>query len=222
MAVSLLNFDSAASSSAFETTFCEARPRVRSKSVRASSASASADRKSASSWEASSFMITSPFLATPPFSNLMSLITPPSSAAMIAPCTAETEPTAESTGAQSSSFTVALETVVAGITIGVDAILTICSALTPTSRMTRAIKPAIASTHALLPDLTLGLVETGLAISCIRRFTFLSKQESPQSSCDFQLPGAPFRGGHLLRLQNVAHQHPARDSKNQFRQFVRL
>src|SRR4030095_16795960 len=214
MAFSLLNFDSAASSSAFESTFCEARPRVRSKSWRASSASASADRKSASSWEASSFMITSPFLATPPFSNLMSLTTPPSSAAMIAPCTAETEPTAESTGAQSSSFTVALETVVGGITIGVDIILPICSALIPTSRTTRASRPPIASTHALFRDLTLGLVETGLAISCIRRFAFLFKQKSPQSPCDLQLACAPFRRGHFLGPQHVEHQHPARDRKN--------
>src|SRR6266550_976159 len=223
-AFSLLNFDCAASSSAFESTFCDARPRVRSKSCRASSASASADRKSASSWEASSFMITSPFLATPPFSNLMSLTTPPSSAAMVAPCTAETEPIAESTGAQFSSRTSALETVCGGGVIALAAaiILKICNPLIPTSRMTSASRPPIARPHAPLPDLTFGFVETGLAISCIRWFAFPSKQEPPQPSCDFQLAGAPFRGGHLLWLQNVAHQHSSRDSKNEFRQFVRL
>src|SRR5207248_4166557 len=222
MAVSLLNFDSAASSSAFEITFCEARPRVRSKSCRASSASASEDRKSASSDEVSSLIRTSPFFADPPFSNGMSLTTPPSSAATIAPCTAEIEPTAESTGAQSSSFTVTLETVVGGITFGVDAILTICSPLIPTSRMTRATRPPIAIRHAPPTGLTLGLVETGLAISCICWFGFISKQEPPQSPCDFQLAGAPFRRGHLLRLQNIAHQHSARDSKNKFCEFIRL
>src|SRR6266700_4925940 len=224
MAVSLLNFDSAASSSAFEITFCEARPRVRSKSVRASSASASEDRKSASSEEVSSLIRTSPFLATPPFSNLTSLTTPPSSAATIAPCTAETEPIAESTGAQFSSRTSALLTVCGGGVIDLAAaiIFEICNPLIPTSRMTRANRPPIARPHPPLPDLTLGLVETGLAISCIRWFAFISKQEPPQSARDLQLAGAPFRRGHLLWLQNVAHQHSARDSKNQFRQFVRL
>src|SRR5881392_867068 len=36
---------------------------------------------------------------------MISLTVPPSSVETVAPCTAETEPTAESTGAQSSSFT---------------------------------------------------------------------------------------------------------------------
>ena len=169
-------------------------------------------------------MITSPFLATPPFSNLISLTTPPSSAAMIAPCTAETEPIAESTGAQFSSRTSALLTVCGGGVIALAAaiILEICNPLIPTSRMTSASRPPIARRHAPLPDLTLSSVETGLAISCICWFAFLFKQEAPQSSCDFQLAGAPFRGGHLRWLQNVAHQHSAGDSKNEFRQLVRL
>src|SRR5438874_10140575 len=224
MAVSLLNFDSAASSSAFEITFCEARPRVRSKSVRANSASASEDRKSASSDEVSSLIRTSPFFADPPFSNLMSLTTPPSSAATIAPCTADTEPIAESTGAQFSSRTSALLTVCGGCVVALAAaiILEICNPLIPTSRMTRASSPPIARPHPPLPDLTLGLVETGLAISCICWFGFGFEQQPPQSAGDLQLPSAPFRRSHLPWLQNVAHQHSARDRKNEFRQFVRL
>ena len=84
-AVSLLNFDSAASSSAFETTFFEERSRVRSKSARASSTSASDDRSSASSCEASNLMRTSPFFAEAPFSNPISATVPPSSADTTAP-----------------------------------------------------------------------------------------------------------------------------------------
>ena len=208
--------------SAFEITLRPTSSRERSKSARARFKSASAVCSCASSADASSWTNKSPFLATPPFSNAIWLTTPPSSAETTAPCIGEIEPTAESIGAQSSSFTVTLETVVGGITFGVDAILTICSPLIPTSRMTRAIKPPIATPQAPPTDLTLGLVETGLAISCICWFGFISKQEPPQSPCDFQLAGAPFRRGHLLRLQNIAHQHSARDSKNKFCEFIRL
>src|SRR6266480_445849 len=212
MAVSLLNFDSAASSSAFEITFCEARPRVRSKSVRANSASASEDRKSASSDEVSSLIRTSPFFADPPFSNGMSLTTPPSSAATIAPCTAEIEPTAESIGAQSSSFTVTLDTVVGGITFGVDIILPICSPLITTMTAIRATKPPIATPIVLSFDFI--CVLTGFATSCISDFRLRFEQQTPQPPRHFHLSLAAFRCGHLLRLQNVAHQHSARYGEN--------
>src|SRR5438552_9530611 len=62
---------------------------------------------------------------------MISLTVPPSSVETVAPCTAETEPTAESTGAQSSSFTGALVTVATGIGCFVVAIFTICNALIP-------------------------------------------------------------------------------------------
>src|SRR5437867_10676727 len=211
-AFSLLNFDCAASSSAFESTFCDARPRVRSKSCRASSASASADRKSASSADASSWTNKSPFLAVLPFSKAIWLTTPPSSLETTAPWTAEIEPTADNVGAQSSSFTVALDTVVGGISIGVDIILPICSALIPTMITTRAIKPPTATPIVLSFDFI--CVLTGLAISCISDFCLWFEQQAPEPTCHFELSLAPFRSGHLLGAQYIEHQHSACHCEN--------
>jgi hypothetical protein len=60
-------------------------------------------------------MSTSPFFASAPFSKLISLTMPASSRKRQAPSTALTDPTAVRRGAQSSSFTDALLTVVGGI-----------------------------------------------------------------------------------------------------------
>src|SRR5438105_721355 len=204
-----------------------ARSRDRSRSVRASCASAAADRKSASSCDVSSFMSTSPFFACAPLSKPISLTTPASSAETTAPCTALTDPTAVRRGAQSSSFTVALDTVVGGITIFVVIILPICSALTPKTQTTIATSRPIAMTtlrqrrRGLTLDCT-GRFEMLFATSCISEFSLWFKQQAPEPARHFHLSIAPFRRGHLLRLQNVAHQHSARDSKNHFRQLVRF
>src|SRR5262245_20644814 len=198
-------------------TFFVARSRLRSKSARASSASASAERRSASSWVTSSLTSTSPFLASAPFSNLISLTVPPSSVETTAPCTALTDPTAVSIGGQSSSFTVALVTVVAGIVLGLLIILPICSALMPKTKTTMAPSRAIAMRRPLRRDFRrgcTGLSKTGLATSCISWFHVGFEQQAPQSARDLQLPCTALRRSHFLRTQHIQHQHPARDGKN--------
>src|SRR5436190_5994889 len=223
-AFSRVNFDWAESSSALETTLFMARSRNRSRSVRASCASAAADRKSASSCDVSSFMSTSPFFASPPFSKLISLTMPASSVDMTAPCTAESEPTAESIGAQSSSFTVALDTVVGGITIFVVIILPICSALTPKTQTTIATSRPIAMTRprrrrGLTVD-CVGTFEILFAMSCISEFCLRFEQQTPEPACHFQLSRPPFRRGRLLRAQHIEHQHSARDRELQYRHLA--
>src|SRR4029077_10818513 len=204
--------DCAASSSCFETTFPVARPCVRCKFARANSKSASAVCNCASSADESSFNSTSPFFASPPFWKLTCATTPPSSVETTAPWTAETEPIAESTGAQSSSFATALGTVVGGIIIGVLIILPICIALIP-KRITRSsTRPAIAFVIGLRTNLIFFLA-TDFAMSCIRWFAFRLKQKSPQPPGDVQLTRPSLLIGHLLRLQDVVHQHSASDRK---------
>src|SRR5437667_10608659 len=213
MAFSLLNFDSAASISALEITFFDTRSRARSKSVRASSASACADRNNASSWETSSLTSTSPFFACAPFSNRISVTTPPSSVDTTAPCAALTDPTADSLGAQSSSFTGALVTVTEGIILGLLIILPICSALMPKTKITIATSrpmatPRLRRRRGLTFDCT-GTVEILFATSCIREFCLWFEQQTPERSRHFQLPRAPFSCGHFLGAQHIEHQHPA-------------
>jgi hypothetical protein len=129
-----------------------------------------ANSKSACSEVETSLTRTSPFFATPPFWKRISPTTPPSSLETTAPCTGEIEPTAESVGAQSSSFTTALDTVVGGICIGDDIILRICIAFIPKSMTTTA---SIAPTAIPIPrprrDLVTkgGSSATGFATSCI-------------------------------------------------------
>src|SRR6266568_8573503 len=165
-----LNFDSALSSSAFEMTLRVARSWERCKSARANSKSASAVRNCASSEDASSFTNTSPCLATLPFGNLISATVPPSSVETTAPCTAEIDPTDESIGDQSSSFTGALDTVVGGIIIGADFILRICSALIPTIMSNTTTSPSTALDRAFRVDFTLSFFISVWATSCIRWF----------------------------------------------------
>ena len=194
-----------------------ARSRDRSRSVRASCASASADRKSASSCDASSFMSTSPFFAWAPLSKLISLTTPASSAETTAPWTALTDPTAVSLGAQSSSFTDALVTVVGGIVCGMLIILPICRNLVPKTKTPIAINSAIAITMPLRRRFgvdCIGRFETGLATSCISEFCLRFNQQAPQSARHFQLSLPPLRRGHFLWAQHIEHQHPACDGKN--------
>src|SRR5207237_6991253 len=191
-------------------------PRERSKSVRARSASASADRKSASSWDASSLMSTSPFFASAPFSNRISLIVPASPVATTAPWAALTDPTADSIGAQSSSLTGALVTVTEGITFGLLIILPICSALMPKTKITMATSRPIAIPRPFRRDFTLeaaGISETVFATSCISQLSLRFEQQAPEPSRHFQLSLAPFCCGHLLRAQHIEHQHSARDGE---------
>src|SRR6266480_1797267 len=217
MAFSLLNFDSAASISALEITFFDTRSRARSKSVRASSASACADRNNASSWETSSLTSTSPFFACAPFSNRTSPTVPPSSVDTTAPCAALTDPTADSLGAQSSSFTVALVTVTEGIIFGLLIILPICSALMPKTKITIATSRPIAMPRPLRRGLTFDCVETPeivFATSCISQFCLRFEQQAPEPPRHFQLPRSPFRCGRLLGAQHIEHQHSTRDRVN--------
>src|SRR5215471_2501641 len=178
-----------------------ARSRERSRSVFASWASASADRKSASSCDASSFMSTSPFLACAPFSKLISLTTPASSVETTAPWAALTDPTAVNRGAQSSSFTDALVTVVGGIVRGILIILPICRNLTPKTKAQIAISRAIAITIGLRRRFggdCIGRFKTGLATSCISEFCLLFKQQAPESARHLQLSLPPLRRRHFL------------------------
>ena len=214
MAFSLLNFDSAASISALEITFFDTRSRARSKSVRASSASACADRNNASSWETSSLTSTSPFFACAPFSNRISPTVPPSSVDTTAPCAALTDPTADSRGAQSSSFTAALVTVVTGSIFGLLIILPICSALMPTTKIRIAASNPIATPKPPRLRLTLVSVEIFFATSCISEFCLRFEQQTPEPPRYFQLSLAPFRRGHLVRAQYIEHQHSSRDGEN--------
>ena len=194
-----------------------ARSRDRSRSVFASCASASADRRSASSCDASSFMRTSPFFATAPFSKLISLTTPASSVETTAPWAALTDPTAVSRGAQSSSFTDALVTVVGGIVRGILIILPICRNLTPKTKAHIAISRVIAITIGLRRRFggdCFGRFKTGLATSCISKFCLRFKQQLPQPARYLQLSLAPLFRGHFLWTQRIEHQHPSCDGKN--------
>src|SRR6266481_8803979 len=200
-----------------------ARSRDRSRSVPASCASASADRKRASSCDASSFMSTSPFFASAPFSKLISLTMPASSAETTAPSTALTDPTAVRRGAQSSSFTVTLLTVVGGIVCGVLFILPICSALMPKAKTHIVTSRAIAITMPLRRGFAFdcfGRLETALAPSCISEFCLRFEQQAPEFPRHFQLSVPPLRRGHFLWTQHIKHQHAACDGKNQFCHFA--
>ena len=104
---------------------------------------------------------------------MISLTVPPSSVETVAPCTAETEPTAESTGAQSSSFTGALVTVATGIGCFVVAIFTICNALIPKIIRNNTPTAKRALITILRVDFTLASLLKGLATSCISWLAFL-------------------------------------------------
>src|SRR5262245_39486375 len=162
-------------------------------------------------------MSTSPFLASAPFSKLISLTMPASSADTMAPCTALTDPTAVKRGAQSSSLTVALLTVVGGIPCGVLIIFPICSALMPKTKThiatSRAVAIAIGLRRRFGRD-CIGRFETGLATSCISEFCLRFKQQAPKSARHLQLSLTPLFRGHFLWTQRIEHQHPACDSKN--------
>ena len=165
-----LYFDWAASSSAGAITLRPARSCARSKSFFANSASACAERICASSADASSCSKMSPFFTSLPESKSISATVPASSALIIAPCTGETEPTADSIGCQSPNFTSALVTVVGGGTIFLPAEtrVMICQALIPPRRSSTASRPR--TTFQTL--LVVGFMENenfegGLAMSCI-------------------------------------------------------
>src|SRR5262249_24747464 len=188
------------------------RSRARSRSVRPSCASASPDRKSASSCDASSFMRTSPFFACAPFSKLIWLTMPASSVDTTAPCTALTDPTAVRRGAQSSSFTDALLTVVGGIVCGVVIIFPICSALIPKTKTHIATTRAIAILIGLRRRFGLdciGRFETGLATSCISEYCLRFEQQAPQSAGHLQLSLPSLLRSHFLWTQHIQHQHAA-------------
>src|SRR5207249_1066443 len=157
---------------------------------------------------------------TAPDSKPTSATVPGNSLLIIAPCTAETEPTAESNGGQFSCFTSALVTVVGGIPPWPpDFSLAICRPFTKTRGITTK---AITATTPIAPMMnvrsqpdfvSLETEASGLMMSCINWFGFCLKQQAPKSSRYFQLTRTPFRFGHLLRLQSVSHQHSASDCK---------
>src|SRR5205809_8046548 len=104
---------------------------------------------------------------------MISLTVPPSSAATTAPCIALTDPTDESTGAQSSSFTGALVTVATGIGGFVVTIVTICIALIPQITRTNAPTAKRALITILRVDFTFASLLKGFATSCIGWFALL-------------------------------------------------
>src|SRR5690348_8975103 len=61
----------------------------------------------------------------------------------------------------------------------------------------------------------------GFTMSCISCFAFRFEQQAPQSARYSELLGSALRRGHFLRLQDVEHQHPARDRENQFGKLAR-
>src|SRR5437773_5241954 len=143
---------------------------------------------------------------------------PPNSVDTTAPWTALTLPTADSIGAQSSSFTIALVTVSTGIGCLAEIIVKICKPLMRISSTARPTTAAIAI-HIFFRA---GFIIKDFAMSCISRLGLAREKQTPKSSRDFELPRTPFRCRHSLWLQDVAHQHPTRDGKNQFCQFMRL
>src|SRR5215472_16619420 len=162
-------------------------------------------------------MSTSPFFAWAPFSKLISLTTPASSVETTAPCTALTDPTAVRCGAQFSSFTDALVTVVGGIVRGMAIIFPICRNLVPKIKTTIAMSRAIAMPiprrrgFARAPD---GTFEIGFKTSCISEFCLWFEQQAPQPARYLQLSLSPLRRGRLRRSQHIQHQHPPGDGKN--------
>src|SRR5262245_58549049 len=159
-------------------------------------------------------MCTSPFFASAPFSKLISLTMPASSVETTAPCTALTDPTAVSRGAQSSSFTDALLTVVGGIVCGMLIILPICKALMPTTKTIIAASRPIATPKPPRVRPTLASIELPFATSCISEFGFRFKQQPPEFARHLQLSLPSLRRGHFLWTQHVQHQHSACDGKN--------
>src|SRR5437667_4487758 len=107
---------------------------------------------------------------------MISLTVPASSVETIAPCTAETVPTADNIGAQSSSFTGALVTVATGIGAFVVAILTICIALIPQITRTNAPTAKRALITILPVDFTFASLLKGLATSCIGQLSLRLEQ----------------------------------------------
>src|ERR1700682_4009596 len=92
------------------------------------------------------------------------------------------EPTAESTGAQSSSFTTALVTVSTGIGCFLVAMVTICRTLIPARMRNSATTAKVALINVLRVDFTLPFIVSGLATSCIHSCRFGAKQHAPQFS----------------------------------------
>src|SRR5436305_14759690 len=104
---------------------------------------------------------------------MISLTVPASSVETIAPRTAETAPTADNIGAQSSSFTGALVTVATGIGGFVVTIVTICIALIPQITRTNAPTAKRALITILRVDFTFASLLKGFATSCIGWFALL-------------------------------------------------
>src|SRR5438477_3270726 len=105
-------------------------------------------------------------------------------------------PTEESTGAQSSSLTVALVTTSGGGTIFLpaEAIVTICRPLIKTSTMNTPTTAKIAQTTIFREDFfTVPFMVSGLATSCISWFALRLKQQAPKSAGHLELTCAPFR-----------------------------
>src|SRR5205814_1828718 len=211
-------FASAASSSAFEITLRVARSRERSTSAFASSASASAERNCASSEEASSLMRRSPFFASAPFSNPISVTVPPSSVATVAPCIAEIDPTEGRTGAQSTSLTSALLTVSTGIGGFELIILRICSPFTPP--MMRTMRPNPIRAKKIGPHEPLDAL--GFIFNSSQRWLrFRAEEQAPEIARELYLALATFRAGPIRR-EHVAHQHSVIHGENHFGDLTRL
>ena len=107
---------------------------------------------------------------------MISLTVPPSSVETTAPWIALTDPTDESIGAQSSSLTGALVTVVTGIGGFVLTIFMICIALIPKITRNNAPTAKSALITILRVDFTFAASFKGFAISCISWFALLFEQ----------------------------------------------
>src|SRR5207245_7141615 len=122
-------------------------------------------------------------------------------------CTALTDPTAVNCGAQCSSFTVALLTVVGGIVCGVLIIFPICSTLMPTTKTKIAANRPIATPKPPRVRLTLVSIEMPFATSCIRQFCLRFEQQAPQSPRHLQLSLPPLRRRPFLLAETHLHPH---------------
>src|SRR5947209_12389730 len=95
------------------------------------------------------------------------------------------------------------------------------SAARTTSRTTKAITPTSQRKVVFKADRPRLEATEGFIRSCIGWFALRFKHEAPQIPYHLELMLAALGWSHFLRLQNVEHQHSARDREDQFRHFLR-